>query len=119
MWTIPLFAWGVDLTPARATEGAWVALALILLFPTVLGYLLNGYGLARLPASTTASYVFAQPLITVAVGVAVLGEPLASTTILAALAIAAGIWLVARRGATPPRAPRLPESAWPAAGCGR
>lgn len=96
LWSAPLVALGVDLTP-RASWGAWAALAAILVFPTVLGYLLNLYALARLGASTTAVYVFFQPLIAAVAGVVVLGEPLAAGTLLAGTLIFAGVWLVVRR----------------------
>ena len=96
VWTTPIYAAGVDLAPADASLSAWIALGLILLFPTVLGYLLNMFALSHVPASTTAVYVFGQPVIAGAAGVIYLGEPLHGSTLVAAAAIFLGIWLVVR-----------------------
>jgi drug/metabolite transporter (DMT)-like permease len=96
-WTIPLFAHDALFVPVGAGARAWLALALILVFATVLGYLLNVYALRRLRASTTAVYVFAQPLIAGVAGVVVLGEEIGGGTVLAAACIFVGIGLVSRR----------------------
>ena len=96
-WMIPLFAQGAEFVPAGADRRAWISLGLILLFPTVLGYLLNLFALSRVAASTTAVYVFVQPLIAAAAGALVLGEVVRGPTVLVALTIFAGIWLVVRR----------------------
>jgi drug/metabolite transporter (DMT)-like permease len=92
-WTIPCIADPATLLPHAPARG-WVALALILLFPTILAYLLNTFALARVAASTTAVYVFLQPLVSGSAGVFVLGEPFGSGAALAAAAMVAGIWLV-------------------------
>lgn len=96
-WTIPLFAHDAVFVPAGAGLRAWVALVLILVFATVLGYLLNVFALRRLRASTTAVYVFAQPLIAGVAGVTLLGEGFHGGTLLAAAGILVGIWLVVKR----------------------
>ena len=105
-WTLPFFAFGTPLAPAGAPAASWASLAFILVFPTVLAYLLNTYALSKVSASTTAAYIFFQPLITVSVGVAVLDEALAPGALLAAALTLGGVWLVAGRPAARPLAPR-------------
>jgi drug/metabolite transporter (DMT)-like permease len=97
VWCVPIVWWAEDVVPAAAGRAAWGALAFILIFPTVLAYLLNLFALARVRASTVAVYVFLQPLVAGAAGVLVLGEPLRGGVLLAALFILAGVALVLRR----------------------
>lgn len=109
LWTVPLYAHDAQLAPAGATRAAWLSLGYILVFPTVLAYLLNTFALSRVSASTTAVYTLLQPLIAVASGVLLLGERLAPATLLAGALIVAGFWLVVRR-----EAPRVPIARLPA-----
>lgn len=92
----PFLARGVDLVP-EAPASAWWALAFILVFPTSLAYLLNAFALARLRASTTATYIYAQPLITGLASWYWLGEKVSRGMVVSGACIFAGIWLVARR----------------------
>ena len=61
---LPLFAMQAPLGPIDGTPSVWWAFAYVIIFPTVLAYLLNMYALSKLAASTAAFYVFAQPFIT-------------------------------------------------------
>jgi drug/metabolite transporter (DMT)-like permease len=80
-------------SPAAVTPQAWANLAAIVLFCTVLPYLLNSWALARTHASRVAIYVFLQPLIGASFAVAVLGERLTPRTVVAALFIFAGLFI--------------------------
>lgn len=95
--------------PAFASQGgllpedpgsarAWWALAYILAAPTVLAYLLNVFALARVRASTTAFYIFLQPLISGGVSHYFLGEELSADMFLAAGALFAGVFILSTRG---------------------
>jgi drug/metabolite transporter (DMT)-like permease len=64
----------------------------------VLAYLLNVFALARLGASTTAVYVYLQPLVTALASWIAFGERPAGATLAAAGALFTGVWLVARKG---------------------
>ncbi|MFN0009986.1 MAG: DMT family transporter [Planctomycetota bacterium] len=92
----PFLARGTELVP-EASPGVWWALAFVLVFPTSLAYLLNAFALARVRASTTAMYIYAQPLITGVVSRIWLGEKLSRGTILSSVFIFLGIWLVSRK----------------------
>lgn len=76
---------------AAVTPVAWACLAAVILFCTVIPYLLNSWALARTHASHVAFYVFLQPLIATVLAIAVLGEELTVKTVLAGLLIGAGL----------------------------
>lgn len=105
-WTVPLFGWGEAFVPAGVSTRGWLSLSYVLVFPTVLAYVLNTFALSKVSASTTAVFIFLQPLIVVATGVLVLGEALLPVTLAAAVTTLAGVWLVIRRGAPGRIAPR-------------
>jgi drug/metabolite transporter (DMT)-like permease len=102
LWTIPFFHDGSALVPSAASTADWLSLGYILVFATGAAYLLNAFALSVVSASTTATYILLQPLITAAAGVLVLGERVGPRTGIAAAGILAGVWLVvkapARRG---------------------
>jgi drug/metabolite transporter (DMT)-like permease len=93
---VPFFVHGETIVPETSAR-AWWALVFILVFPTSLAYLLNAWALSRLRASTTAMYVYVQPLITGVASRFWLGERLTRGTIASASCIFVGLWLVARR----------------------
>lgn len=95
---LPLFALQGPLAPAEPSTGLWWALAFVLVFPTTLAYLLNTVALSRLPASTTAFYVFAQPFVTALAAWLFLGERLEPELVPAALGLFVGLALVVRPG---------------------
>jgi drug/metabolite transporter (DMT)-like permease len=99
VWTVPLFAWNESFVPVHASRLSWYSLGFVLLFPTVISYLLNTFALSKVAASTTATYILLQPLITCTGGVLVLGESFLPGTGLAAGAILIGVWLVVRQEA--------------------
>ena len=74
----------------------WLSLAYVVIFPSVLGYLLNLYALNRVGVGVTATYVYLQPVLTALVAVWILGERLTLQMGLAALALFAGVALVSR-----------------------
>jgi drug/metabolite transporter (DMT)-like permease len=94
---LPYFAAGEKLLPDLGHAAAWWSLAFIIVFPTVLSYLLNMVGLARARASTAAIYVYSQPLIAGLGSWVAFGEKPTAAMLFAAAALFLGIWLVARR----------------------
>ena len=91
---LPYFVHGERLIPGyQGAELAWWSLAFILAFPTVLGYLLNVFALARVSASTTAIFTYLQPLVTGAAGLLLLNESLHLNSLVAATGLFLGIWL--------------------------
>lgn len=97
LWTVPIFAWNERFAPAGVSLRGWSSLGYVIVFATILTYLLNTFALSKVSASTTATFIFLQPLITVVCGVFVLHEALPVTTVVAGLTTLVGVWLVARR----------------------
>ena len=80
------------------SAGVWVAIAYIVLVPTVGAYYLNAWALGRVPPSTVAVYIYLQPLIAFSLAPLLLGEKLSWRTLIAALLIFTGVLVVTRRG---------------------
>jgi drug/metabolite transporter (DMT)-like permease len=94
---LPYFVSGEKLLADPGSGGAWLSLIYILVFPTTLAYLLNMFALGRVRATTTAVYIYAQPLVSGVASWIIFGERLSTNMGLAALCLFCGIWLVARR----------------------
>jgi drug/metabolite transporter (DMT)-like permease len=93
--TLPLVAVGAELLPSGVAPGALLGLAYLVLGATILAYLLNTFALARVGASTTASFIYLQPLIAGVSGVLVLGERPGLGALGAAVCLLSGLGLVA------------------------
>lgn len=94
---LPYFLASAPLLPEdRGSTTAWSALAYILVFPTVVGYLFNAFALSRVRASTTAVYIYMQPIITGVGSWYFLGEQPTPGLLRAAALLFIGIWLVTR-----------------------
>lgn len=89
--------WGGLLPADPGSAQAWSSLVFILAFPTVLAYLMNLWALVRVRASTTAFYIFLQPLIASGVSAVWLGEELTAGLGRAAALVFLGTFLVLRR----------------------
>jgi drug/metabolite transporter (DMT)-like permease len=105
---VPVFAIGQHLTPEAGHAAAWWSLAFIIVFPTVMSYVFNAYALARVPASTTAIYVYFQPFIGALASWIAFGERVTPIMIGAAGAMFVGVWLVSRRAEPEHRVTRKP-----------
>lgn len=88
------------MVPGTASANAWWSLAFVLVFPTALSYLLNLYALARVPASTTAVFIYAQPILTLLASWALLDDAPTRAVFVAGALVFLGIWLVARPART-------------------
>ncbi|MEM9382163.1 MAG: DMT family transporter, partial [Planctomycetota bacterium] len=97
---LPLFLAGQDMAPEMASRGAWLSLAYVIVFPTIVAYALNTFALARVEASTTAFFIFAQPIITAVAAWLLLAERPTLELGLAAVGLFAGMALVLRRPAS-------------------
>ena len=95
---VPFLSHGQTLVPAAPSASALAAMAYILVFPTLVAYFLSAFALARVAASTTAVYIYLQPLVAACAGILVLRERLRPEIVRAAGLLFVGIWLVSRRG---------------------
>lgn len=94
VWSLPFIAHGEELWPGALSSHALAGLGYTLLFPTLIAYFLNTFALARVSASKTAIYIYLQPLIAGAAGIAFLGERATAWILVAGTLLFAGIGLV-------------------------
>ena len=81
-------------TPLLArTFGAWLYLVV---FGGIVGFSAYAYALKHLPVSTVSLYAYVNPIIAVALGTVVLGEPFNPRIAAAAMVVLAGMWMVRR-----------------------
>ncbi|MDQ6785686.1 MAG: DMT family transporter [Acidobacteriota bacterium] len=96
--TVPLGAYSMrDVDLAAIPSLIWLAIAGIVIFPTILAYYLNAWALARVSPSVVAIYIYLQPLIGFVSAVVFLNEHFSLRLIVAALLIFAGLFLVTRQ----------------------
>jgi drug/metabolite transporter (DMT)-like permease len=75
---------------------AWLALAFVVIGPTILAYLLNAWALRYADSSVVAAYTYVQPVLAGILGAVFLGETLRPILVIAAAMIFAGVWLAQR-----------------------
>lgn len=85
----------VDLPQVSAN--AWLALAGVVIFPTILAYYWNTWALARVEPSIVAIYVYLQPIIGTILAITILGETWNPRLFAAMGLIFAGVFLVTIR----------------------
>ncbi len=96
---LPIGSYQLASTPlSHLGAHVWLAVAYIILVPTVGAYYLNAWALGRVAPSIVAIYIYLQPLIAFALAPLVLGEQVSSRTGIAALLIFAGVALVTLGG---------------------
>lgn len=108
-FTSAVFRWGAvpivlasipalrKFSPATVSPTAWWSLGAVVVFCTVVPYLLNSWALARTQASRVAAYVFVQPLIAASLAMLILGERATWRTAVAASLIFSGLAVTLRR----------------------
>jgi drug/metabolite transporter (DMT)-like permease len=75
------------------TLAAWLYLVL---FGGIAGFSAYAYALKHLPVSTVSLYAYVNPIIAVALGTLVLGEPFSQRIAIAAVVVMGGMWMVRR-----------------------
>ena len=93
---------GESLSQVRgASLGAWAALSYLVIFGSLLAFTAFAYCLHELPASTVGTYAYVNPVVAVALGAALLGEPLPWSLLAGAVLILAAVLLTTlKRGRT-------------------
>lgn len=72
---------------------AWLGLAFMVLFGSLAAYLIYGFALQKLSASTVASFSYLQPVMAAALGVWLLSERITLKTVVGGAIILAGVYL--------------------------
>ena len=75
------------------TFSAWLYLVI---FGGIVGFSAYAYALKHLPVSTVSLYAYVNPIIAVAIGALVLGEPFSPRIAVAAVVVLGGMWMVRR-----------------------
>jgi drug/metabolite transporter (DMT)-like permease len=96
--TLPFagYAWSTE-GLRTISPGVWLAVAYIVIVPTVGAYYLNSWAITRVPPSIVAIYIYLQPLLAFGLAPLVLGESWNSRTIVACGLIFAGVAVVTIR----------------------
>ncbi len=81
----------------QVSTNAWLALAGVVIFPTILAYYWNTWALARVEPSIVAIYVYLQPIIGTILAITILGETWNPRLFAAMGLIFAGVFLVTIR----------------------
>ncbi len=82
---------------SEVSLSAWLTVAAIVLFPTILAYYWNTWALARVEPSVVAVYIYLQPLIGTLLAIFILGEQWQPRIFLAMVLIFSGVYLVTRK----------------------
>lgn len=81
---------------ASAPAAGWYGLAYMILFGSVIGYVIYAFALTQLTASRVAAFGYLQPVIAAALGVWILAESLTLRVALAGAMILLGVYLTER-----------------------
>src|SRR5207344_1239231 len=81
----------LSLTPE--TFAAW---AYLVVFGGIVGFSAYAYALKHLPVATVSLYAYVNPIIAVALGTLLLGEPFSPRIAVAAVVVMLGMWMVRR-----------------------
>lgn len=94
---VPIGLYSLQTVELGAVSGAaWLIVAAIVIFPTILAYFWNTWALARVEPSIVAVYIYLQPLIGTLLAIFLLGEQWSSRIFLAMALIFIGVFLVTK-----------------------
>jgi len=79
---------------AELTTNIWIAIAFVLIFTTVLAYLLNGYALSIIEPSTVSFYIYFQPLIASLISISMGQDNLDFVKVQSSILLFFGVYLV-------------------------
>ena len=86
---------------SRVTMRGWLALAFVIVGPSIVAYSLNAWALRHTDSSLVAAYTYAQPILAALLGAIFLDEAIRPIVVIAAGLIFAGVWLTSRRSERP------------------
>ena len=85
--------------PAHASASAWLALAYLTVFGSLVGFTAYSWLLRNARPVVATSYAYVNPILAVLIGAALSGEPIGATTVIANALIVVAVLLVLRRPA--------------------
>ena len=72
---------------------AWLGLGYMVIFGSFVAYLIYGFALERLSASSVAAFAYLQPLMAALLGIWLLGEKLSAAAVIGGIVILLGVHL--------------------------
>jgi drug/metabolite transporter (DMT)-like permease len=96
---------------SRVTPGSVGALAYLVVFGSLAAFTAYGWLLRRVPTRVLASHAYVNPVVAVALGRLVLGEPITATTVLAGLLVLVSVGLLLAQPERREPAP-IPSDVW-------
>jgi drug/metabolite transporter (DMT)-like permease len=87
---------GLSVDFARVPAIAWLGLAYMAVFSSVIGYLIFNYALAHVPASRVAAFLYTQPIVATLMGWIFLNEPLTIALAISTGLVLLGLYVVER-----------------------
>lgn len=82
--------------PAQISATAWLSLAYMVVFSSVIAYLVYYYALAYMPASRLSAFTYVEPVLAAILGYLMLGEPVTWALAVAGAMVLAGVWVAER-----------------------
>lgn len=82
---------------SQVPTNGWLALLYLIGPGSLLAFTAYGYALSHLPLSTVSTYAYVNPVVAVALGVAILGEPLTTYEVIGTVLIIASVVLTLHR----------------------
>jgi len=103
---VPMGAFALrEVSLSEVSASAWLFVAGLIIFPTILAYFWNAWALARVEPSVVAVYIYLQPLMGFLAAVLFLGERFSLRLLISAVLVFAGVFLVTKgRNRLPQRA---------------
>ena len=89
---------------AEISAAAWLSLLYMVIFGSVVAYLIYYYALMHIPASRVAAFTYAEPVLAAILGFLLLGEPVTWALGVGGAMVLAGVWIAERPGRPPGRA---------------
>ena len=96
--------------PQAITLGAWVALAYLIVFGSIIGFTAYVWLLHHESPTKVGTYAYVNPVVAVLVGYFLGGEALGPRTVLGTLCVLVSVVLITRAGARKPVAPAMAKA---------
>lgn len=82
--------------PTQISPAAWWSLAYMVIFASIVAYLIYYYALVYVSASRVAAFTYAEPVMAAALGYLLLSEPVTWLLAVAGILVLAGVWVAER-----------------------
>jgi drug/metabolite transporter (DMT)-like permease len=82
--------------PSTGSASSWLAVAYLTVFGSLVGFTAYGWLLAHDPPARVATYAYVNPIVAVALGALLAGEPIGPRVIVAGAVIVAGVVVILR-----------------------